>query len=67
MQECEHVRAKKKPCSLHDNSWLLLQTETAVVKLRLFFPSTYNNCNIETCLLSLHVSSISSHHQVPEF
>jgi hypothetical protein len=37
-----------------------------VIKL-CFFPSAYNNCIIETCLLSLHVSAISSHHQVPEF
>jgi hypothetical protein len=33
----------------------------------MIFPSTYNNCIIETRLLSLHVSARYSHHQVPEF
>jgi hypothetical protein len=37
-----------------------------IIKL-CFSPSTYNNSIIETCLLSLHVSARSSHHQVPEF
>jgi hypothetical protein len=33
-----------------------------IIKL-CFLPSTYNNCIIETCILSLHVLARSSHHQ----
>jgi hypothetical protein len=36
-------------------------------KTMFFILSAYNTCIIETCLLSLHVSARSSHHQVPEF
>jgi hypothetical protein len=44
-----------------------LLTAVGYNKTMFFIPSTYNSCIIETCLLSLHVSARSSHHQVPEF